>query len=324
MREIPKTTRTDGICVIATNERLYCAGINQYGEFGNGGTTYYQTTPVPFCGASCSNTNLNGSHTKIISAHAGGFGNICVVTHDITGGIYNYAYCAGNNGSGRLGDGTTTSRSSPILFATGQVQINQAYSNNGITCAASYVVYCAGYNSSSQLADGTTTTRMTPVQSFGGSLGVLKIYNFYSSNCAIFISTEMWCTGDNNYGKLGNGTTGNTIAMARFAVSGGGVKDFDIGTIAICALTTSGSVYCAGWNGAGEFGNGTTTNSTTPVKYNIPNGASAVDWSFTDTVVCVVGSDANAYCSGRNTYGSLGDDTMTDRSTPVKFQLTSS
>lgn len=323
VRAIPKHTAvSDATCVIATNERLYCAGVNDYGKFGTGATApYYQTTPVPFCGSGCSMGDLNGSHTRIINAHVGSFGNICVVTHDVSGGVWNYPYCAGNNSSGRLGDNTTTSKSTPIIFPTGQVQVTQAYSNNGMTCAASYIVYCAGTNGSYQLIDGTNTTRMTPVQSFSGSQGAQKVYSFYSSTCATFNSTEMWCGGDNSYGKLGNGSTTTGAGYNRFGVGGKGVKDFDIDSLSICALTLSEEIYCAGYNAYGTFGNSSTANTATPVKFGLPVGISAVSGSFTNTVVCALGSDSNAYCSGNNNTGQLSDGTTSNKSTPVKFQL---
>ncbi|HCU10628.1 MAG TPA: hypothetical protein DGB72_00710, partial [Gemmatimonadetes bacterium] len=69
-------------------------------------------------------------------------------------------------------------------------------------------------------------------------------------------------------GQLGNGTT--TSSTTPVAVSGGltfaavsaGVN-FTIDLT--CGLTPSGAAYCWGYNLNGQLGNGTTTNSTTPV-----------------------------------------------------------
>ncbi len=330
VREIPKHNRSDATCVIASDEKVYCAGINANGEFGNGTTTYYQSSPTAFCGASCSVANLNGSNNRVTFAHVGSFNNICVVVH-IVSALTNLGYCAGYNASGQLGDGTTVSKSTPTLFGSGSAMggnIYQIASNNGATCAIAWSddkTYCSGTNGSGQLADGTTTGRITPVPSFSGSPSALKTFSYYSSTCTMFMTTELYCSGDNNYGKLGNGTTGgSTVAFTRYGITGGGVKDFDIGSLAICALTIKQDIYCSGWNGAGEFGNGNTTNNATPQKYNLPSGLGVVSWSFTDTHVCAVATDDQAYCAGRNDYGQIGDGTTTLRSTPVKFSLPSS
>jgi len=329
IREIPKHNRSDATCVIASDEKLYCAGINASGEFGNGTSTYYQSSPTAFCGASCSVANLNGSNNRMIYAHVGSFNNVCVVVH-IVSALTNLGYCAGYNASGQLGDGTTTTKNTPTLFGGGSSMAGNLYqisSNNATTCAIAWVddkTYCSGNNSSGSLADNTTTQRLTPVPSFGGSPSALKTHSFYSSTCTMFMTTELYCSGDNNYGKLGNGGTGTTVNYTRYGIPGGGVKDFDIGTIAICALTIKQEIYCSGWNGAGEFGNGNTTNNSTPQKYNLPSGLGAVSWSFTDTHVCTVATDDQVYCAGRNDYGQVGDGTTTLRSTPVKFQLPSS
>ena len=79
-------------------------------------------------------------------------------------------------------------------------------------------------------------------------------------------------------------------------------------------------LWCWGYNGAGEVGDGTTSRRTTPVQV----GGDA-DWeqvSAGSWLTCGVRTDGTAWCWGSNYYGQLGnaDGTSTDdpRTTPVR------
>jgi alpha-tubulin suppressor-like RCC1 family protein len=78
-----------------------------------------------------------------------------------TGGA---AYCWGQNLDGELGDGTTTSWTTPVAVAgvRGFAAVGAGwYHTCGMTTNTG--VYCWGYNGHSQLGEGTTITSLVPV-----------------------------------------------------------------------------------------------------------------------------------------------------------------
>ncbi|MCH8254525.1 MAG: hypothetical protein IID06_04175, partial [Gemmatimonadetes bacterium] len=81
----------------------------------------------------------------------------------------------------------------------------------------------------------------------------------------------------------------------------------DAGILHTCAISFSGSVYCWGFNGTGQLGDGTTTLSTVPVK--VSGGHTFASVAAGGGHSCAVTMDGTAYCWGHDRNGQLGNGT---------------
>jgi alpha-tubulin suppressor-like RCC1 family protein len=194
-------------------------------------------------------------------------------------------WCWGDNTSGELGSGTTSSTggtlANPIATAvTGLTGATAVSAGSGHTCArlSNGEVWCWGDNSKGQLGDGTFASSAAPVQ-VAGVAGATAVAAGYGFTCALVGGGSVSCWGDDSLGQLGSpsvdagadagpgspvpvmvpGVTHATaIAVSRFAIAGARVGH-------ACALLDDGTVRCWGANDDGRLGDGTTRGSATPV-----------------------------------------------------------
>ena len=84
-----------------------------------------------------------------------------------------------------------------------------------------------------------------------------------------------------------------------------------------CALTTVGNIYCWGRNAHGQLGNGSSTDSSKPVKVKVIQGdAIAVDAGSRHT--CAILEGGALMCWGANSSSQLGMSPRVDRLQPVE------
>ncbi len=93
-----------------------------------------------------------------LSPVSAGFDHTCALLEDRT------IKCWGSNLSGRLGDGTTIERHTPVSVS-GITTATAVSAGNSHTCAllADDTIKCWGLNRHGQLGDGTTAERHIPV-----------------------------------------------------------------------------------------------------------------------------------------------------------------
>ena len=231
----------------------------------------------------------------------------------------------GRNNFGQLGNGVTTSRSSPGTNSLGGTDWKSVACGYGHTIGIKNTgaMWLWGRNESGQLGVGDTTNRSSPVSPAGGGTNWAMASAGFSHTAAIKTDGTLWTWGSNTHGQLGIGSTTarsspGTITgwtnvweqnqWKSVSVSGGTAA-------ATLAIKGDGTLWLWGRNNFGQLGDGTTTNRSSPVT----TAGGGTNWK---QAVCgeecgvAIKTDGTLWTWGRNQAGQLGTGNTTDRSSP--------
>ena len=329
-------------CALTSTGAMKCWGSNAYGQIGTLASNQ-QKTPIDVPGftnnisaiavgdsrmcalttageVKCIGNGVADSNNPGISAGAisisSGYANSCALMS------YGGVKCWGDNWTGQLGSGTWDN-TSPAVNVKGLTSGVTAITSGIMhSCAllSSGSVKCWGANNYGQLGDGTTSNRNEPAQVSGLTSGVVSISGGYEHTCAVLTNGEAKCWGRNGYGELGDGTTTHKNVPTSVKVDGqpiSGIASISGGLRHTCAITTGGAAKCWGYNALASLGNGTLTDSLTPVNVvGLDSGVLSID-AGKGFATCATVTGSSVKCWGHSWAGNVGDGFTTDRSSPV-------
>jgi len=279
---------------------LYAWGGGSFGRLGDG-TTTNKSSPV----------TVVGSITNWSAISAGRYHNLGLTDAGVL-------YAWGSGSFGRLGDGTTTNKSSPVTVVGGITNWSaiSAGSTHSLGLTDTGVLYAWGFGSFGILGDGTTINRPSPVTVVGGITNWSQVSAGGYHSLGLTDTGILYAWGAGSQGRLGDGTTVDKSSPVTVV---GGITNWSAiaaGTSHSLGLTDTGVLYAWGLGSLGRLGDGTTTNKSSPVTvvggitdWSAVSAVGAHNLGLTDTGVLYAWGDGGS--------GRLGDGTTINRSSPV-------
>jgi alpha-tubulin suppressor-like RCC1 family protein/pimeloyl-ACP methyl ester carboxylesterase len=218
----------------------------------------------------------------------------------------------GYNEDGELGDGTTTSKSSPVQIVSSGVIAISAGESHSLFIKTDGSLWAMGYNSRGQLGDGSTISKRSPVQIV--TSGVTAISAGGAHSLFLMNDGSLWAMGYNTDGQLGDGTTDSQNSPVQIMQSG--VTAISAGDYHSLFLMNDGSLWALGRNSYGQLGDGTTALKISPLEI-VPSGVTAISGGGSHSLFLM--NDGSLWGMGYNEDGELGDGTFTSKSSPVQI-----
>jgi hypothetical protein len=241
---------------------------------------------------------------RFSSIEAGEYATTCGI--DTDGGVW----CWGEH---HLGSYFTPTSTHPVRVELPAGTRATRLSNGGsIACAVSAhnELWCWG--DVLDLGNGSTEATRTPelVPLPDGS-PVADVQVGPASACALTTAGAVWCWGTNDDGEIGIGyRTAKVVLPARVTLPPGTVASaVTVGLDRACALSDGGRAWCWGDNYEGALGDGTYTDSSSPVAVVTPGNErlARIDTAWYHT--CAISVSGTTWCWGRGGFGELGSGT---------------
>ena len=291
----------DHIAAIKTDGTLWTWGRNAEGQLGTN-TSSSRSSPAT--------TVAGGTNWKQVSC---AYITTAAIKTDGTLWLW------GQNAGGQLGDNTTSNKSSPVTTVAGGTNWKQASAGYFHSAAVKTdgSLWCWGIGDSGEVGDNTSSRRSSPVTTAGGGTNWKQVSCGYRHTAAIKTDGTLWTWGRDNYGQLGDNSSVSRSSPVTTAGGGTNWKQVSCGHRHTTAIKTDGTLWCWGRNNSGQLGDNTSTSRSSPVT----TAGGGTNWKQVAGGIshtAAIKTDGTLWTWGINSFGRLGDNTTTTRSSPVQ------
>jgi YD repeat-containing protein len=285
---------------VRSNGTIWSWGCNTYGRLGDN-TIVDKSSPV----------SVVGGFTDWCQVDSGRYHSIAIRT---SGTLWAW----GRGSVGRLGDNSTTSKSSPVSVVGGFTDWCQVSAGNQHTAAvrSNGTIWSWGYGCNGRLGDNTIVDKSSPVSVVGGFTDWCQVSAGCVHSAAVRTNGTVWAWGIGVDGRLGD----NTIVAKSSPVSVvGGFTDWcqvSAGDAHTAAVRINGTIWSWGSNICSRLGDNTIVDKSSPVS--VVGGFT--DWcqvSVGNAHSTAVRTNGTIWSWGSGSSGKLGDNTIVDKSSPI-------
>ena len=174
-----------------------------------------------------------------------------------------------------------------------------------------------GRNYYGQLGDNTIAHKSSPVQTIMYGTNWMQVAGGYGHTAAIKTDGTLWTWGYNSYGGLGDNTRTHRSSPVQTVAWGSNWKQVSCGRTHTTAIKNDGTLWTWGGAGYGQLGDNTTARKSSPVQ----TIAFGTNWKQVATAadhVIAIKTDGTLWLWGKNTFGQLGDNSVTQKQSPVQ------
>jgi alpha-tubulin suppressor-like RCC1 family protein len=281
-------------------DTLFTWGSGSYGRLGDNTATNRSTPVTTFAG---------GTNWKQVSS-----GNRFTAAIKTDGTLWTW----GRGTSGQLGDNTIISRSTPVTTFAGGTNWKQISSGGDHTAAIKTdgTLWTWGLGNYGRLGTNDSTTRSTPVTTFAGGTNWKQVNSGGEHTAAIKTDGTLWTWGLGTDGRLGDNTIISRSTPVTTFSGGTNWKQVSSGGYHCAAIKTDGTLWTWGLGTDGRLGDNTIISRSTPVT----TFAGGTNWKQVSASVfhtAAIKTDGTLWTWGGGSYGLLGTNNSTSRSTPV-------
>ena len=290
----------DHTAAIKTDGTLWTWGRGGQGRLGDNTATDKSTPVTTFAG---------GTNWKQVSS--GGYHTAAIKTD---GTLWTW----GSGQYGQLGGNQYINQSTPVTTFAGGTNWKQVSGGRLHSAAIKTdgTLWTWGKGTYGRLGDNTVTDKSTPVTTFAGGTNWKQVSSGWFHTAAIKTDGTLWTWGRGDSGQLGDNTVAHKSTPVTTFAGGTNWKQVSGGSGHCAAIKTDGTLWTWGLGTNGRLGDNTTTSKSTPVT----TFAGGTNWKQVGGGgyhCAAIKTDGTLWTWGYGHEGRLGNNTTTNKSTPV-------